>query len=252
MTSDGSARHQNCKDVVLGLSLAPKRNEESRFRPPSYCKRELEEVTRNIKGKCHRIKREFSSRPLNGNPTKRIERALTIEYSPITYGKDLLNFAKNGHFPKTNHFSFAGPVRFAPPLTKINGNPAKRIVRGRPAALPQNNPSPQNEPVELSSPRPPCHCEGPDSTGARGNLLCAAIRHNPPSLPGVPMKSGRRGNLGGPFLSFLNGAKRNEESRSIVLPLRACPEPIEGHLPPLTRTQRTQQTLRTQRTLRTQ
>jgi hypothetical protein len=47
----------------------------------------------------------------------------------LTYGKELLNFRKTGDFHKTNHFSFAEPVRFRSPLVEVAANPTKRIVR---------------------------------------------------------------------------------------------------------------------------
>jgi hypothetical protein len=43
---------------------------------------------------------------MKGEPTKRIVRTLTIEYSGgsrLTYEKVLLNSRKNSHFYKTNH-----------------------------------------------------------------------------------------------------------------------------------------------------
>jgi hypothetical protein len=92
---------------------------------------------------------------MNGSTTKRIERTLTIEYSPITYGKDLLNFGENGYFSGTNHFSFARPVRFGWPLVKVNANPTKRIVRGEPVELLKNNLIPKtNPPALLPAPAP--------------------------------------------------------------------------------------------------
>jgi hypothetical protein len=63
--------------------------------------------------------------------TKRIVRTLTIESSGnnrLTYGKELLNFRKNSYFYKTNHFSFAAPVRRPSRLVKTNVKPTKRIT----------------------------------------------------------------------------------------------------------------------------
>jgi hypothetical protein len=101
-------------------------------------------------------RRGRGTRNTNGNPTKQIERTLTTEYAPLTYGKGLLNFRKNSLLYKTNHFSFARPVRFARPLTKINGTPAKRIVyESPPSSQKTTHPSKTNRPSFTPSPLRP-------------------------------------------------------------------------------------------------
>jgi len=67
----------------------------------------------------------------NGKPTKRIVRILATESARgtrFTYGKDLLNSAKDSHFDKTNHPGFAATVCQPSRLVKTNGRPTKRIV----------------------------------------------------------------------------------------------------------------------------
>jgi hypothetical protein len=44
----------------------------------------------------------YDFRVLNGEPTKRIVRASTIEHDPFTYGKQDLNLGKTGDSYKTN------------------------------------------------------------------------------------------------------------------------------------------------------
>jgi hypothetical protein len=66
-----------------------------------------------------------------GRPPKRIERTLTTESAAgarPAYGKEPLNCGENSAFFETNHFSFAGPVRFALSLVKTAGGPTKRTT----------------------------------------------------------------------------------------------------------------------------